>query len=108
MLKINKEVRAAIVSEYLSGGISLRKLGVKYGVNFMTIHNWVEESQGKTRRKRDITAKLESIAVPSEVEDLKAELRRAKLHNELLEEMLKLSENLTGIDLRKKFGTRQF
>ncbi|MCL4856327.1 MAG: hypothetical protein KJZ55_03485 [Flavobacteriales bacterium] len=32
---------------------------------------------------------------------------KAKLHNEVLEEMLKLSEQLTGIELRKKFGTKQ-
>jgi len=45
--------------------------------------------------------------LPAEVKQLQAELRKAKLHNELLEEMLKLSEQLTGIELRKKFGTKQ-
>ena len=52
--------------------------------------------------------KVQQVSVlPAEVKQLQAELRKAKLHNELLEEMLKLSEQLTGIELRKKFGTKQ-
>jgi len=51
--------------------------------------------------------KEEASVLPLEVKQLQAELHKAKLHNELLEEMLKLSEQLTGIELRKKFGTQQ-
>ena len=38
---------------------------------------------------------------------LKKQLEDAQLKNELLEEMLRLSEEETGLDLRKKFGPRQ-
>ena len=34
-------------------------------------------------------------------------LRRSQLKSELLEEMLKLSEEYTGVDLRKKFGAKR-
>lgn len=108
MIKINDETKDAIVTEYIAGGTSLRKLSVKYGVNYKTIHHWIEEYRGKTRRKQQSEPKAEAMPLPAEVEQLQAELRRTKLHNEVLQEMLKLSEDLTGIELKKKFGTRQF
>jgi len=41
------------------------------------------------------------------VKVLQKALRKSRLKNELLEEMLKLSEEHTGIELRKKFGAKQ-
>ena len=57
--------------------------------------------------KKKVAIEAAPSALPIEVKQLQAELRKAKLHNEVLEEMLKLSEQLTGIELRKKFGTKQ-
>ena len=102
---INKE---AIIAEYLTGDYSYRQLGTKYGIDFRKIHSWVSKYKGKIRsiKKKAATEAVPS-ALPIEVKQLQAELRKAKLHNEVLEEMLKLSEQLTGIELRKKFGTKQ-
>jgi len=101
---INKE---AIVAEYLTGDYSYRQLGSKYGIDFRKIHIWVNRYKGKINpRKKSIKPQILQ-ALPTEVKQLQAELRKAKLHVEVLEEMLKLSENLTGIELRKKFGTKQ-
>ncbi len=44
---------------------------------------------------------------PEEVKQLQAALRKSQLYNKLLEEILQLSEQHTGIELRKKFGTKQ-
>jgi transposase-like protein len=101
----NKE---AIIAEYLTGDTSYRKLGAKYGIDFRRIHNWVSNYQGKIKPKQKAVKKEELVVVSTnEVNRLEAELRKAKLHNEVLEEMLKLSEQLTGIELRKKFGTKR-
>lgn len=101
---INKE---AIIAEYLTGDYSYRQLGSKYGIDFRNIHTWVNRYKGKVKRKKStIQAQIQEVQ-PREVKQLQAELRKAKLHAEVLEEMLKLSENLTGIELRKKFGTKQ-
>lgn len=102
---LNKE---AIIAEYLTGDYSYRQLGLKYGIDFRKIHYWVSNYKGKIKSvKKSIKAKEQVAVLPAEVKQLQAELRKAKLHNEVLEEMLKLSEQLTGIELRKKFGTKQ-
>ncbi len=100
--------REAIIAEYLTGDYSYRQLGLKYGIDFRKIHYWVSNYKGKIKpTKKPSKTKEQTVAIPSEVKQLQAELRKAKLHNEVLEEMLKLSEQLTGIELRKKFGTKQ-
>ncbi len=106
--------REEIIAEYLTGNISYRALGKKYGVPFRSICDWVMKYQGRMpswkekekRRKEKATGKKEP-ELSNEVKVLQKALRKNQLKNELLEEMLKLSEEHTGIDLRKKFGTRQ-
>jgi len=45
--------------------------------------------------------------LPKDVKLLQDALRKSQLKGELLEEMLKLSEGYTGVDLRKKFGAKR-
>jgi transposase-like protein len=100
--------REAIIAEYLTGDYTYRQLGAKYGIDFRKIHFWVSNYKGKIKPKKKATIKqVPDNASSIELKHLEAELRKAKLHNEVLEEMLKLSEQLTGIELRKKFGTKQ-
>ncbi|PZX60743.1 transposase, partial [Hydrotalea sandarakina] len=92
--------KEAIIAEYLTGDYSYRQLGVKHGIDFRKIHSWVSKYKGKIKPvKQASKRKEEAAALPAEVKQLQAELRKAKLHNEVLEEMLKLSEQLTGIEL---------
>jgi len=108
---INKE---EIVAEYLTGNISYRALGQKHGVPSRSICDWVMKYQGRLpswrekqkRRKEKATGKKEQ-ELSNDVKVLQKALRRSELKSELLEEMLNLSEEHTGIDLRKKFGTKQ-
>jgi len=106
-----KEInREEIIAEYLTGNISYRALGEKYGVPSRSICDWVMKYQGRLpswsekekRRKEKATGKKEK-KLSNDVKVLQNALRKS----ELLEEMLKLSEEHTGIDLRKKFGTKQ-
>ncbi len=108
---ISKE---AIVAEYLTGSISYRGLGAKYGVPSRSICDWVMEYQGrkpswkeKKRRKLEKEGKTSEPELPRDVKLLQDALRKSKLKSELLEEMLKLSEDYTGVDLRKKFGAKR-
>jgi transposase-like protein len=101
--------KEAIIAEYLTGDYTYRQLGAKYGVDFRTIHYWVSKYKGKGTRGKKCRDVVEALPPPStEVKQLQADLRKATLHREVLEEILKLSEQLTGIELRKKFGTKQF
>ncbi len=100
--------REAIIAEYLTGDYSYRQLGARHGIDFRKIHYWVSNYKGKIKpKKKAITQQEPNVVSSVELKRLEAELRKAKLHNEVLEEMLKLSEQLTGIELRKKFGTKQ-
>ena len=108
---ISKE---AIVAEYLTGSISYRGLEAKYGVPSRSICDWVMEYQGrkpswkeKKRRKLEKEVKTPDPELPKDIKLLQDALRKSQLKSELLEEMLKLSEDHTGIDLRKKFGAKR-
>lgn len=74
-------------------------LSEKYVVNARTIQSWVRAF----RKQESVLPSAE----PEDVKALKKELAQAKLKNELLEEMLRLSEEHAGIDFRKKFGSGQ-
>ena len=90
-----------IISEYLSGDDTFNSLSLKYGVNKRTIQTWV--------RAYRLNNSIEPATPPeqSDIKKLKQQLEDAQLKNELLEEMLRLSAEQTGVDVRKKYGTRQ-
>jgi len=108
---ISKE---AIVAEYLTGTISYRGLEAKYGIPSRSICDWVLDYQGrkpswkeKKRRKLEIEGKTPEPELPKDIKLLQNALRKSQLKSELLEEMIKLSEGYTGVDLRKKFGAKR-
>ena len=96
---INKE---GIILEYFSQENTFKTLGKKYGIPFRTIQSWV-------RAYRESHPGIDKNFVPqtAKEKELKAELDRLQLKNQLLEEMLDLAENETGIRLRKKYGTKR-
>lgn len=49
----------------------------------------------------------EIVVVSIEVKILQSELRMQRLHNKLLEEIIRIGGIETGIDLKKKFGTKR-
>jgi transposase-like protein len=113
MTKFNV-TKEEIIAEYLAGGISFRKLGEKYNLPVSTISGWVQTYQGRKvnwrermRRKKVKEQQLELPQLPEDVKQLQTSLRKAELYSKLLEEIIRLSEEHTGIDLRKKFGTKQ-
>ena len=98
-----------IIIEYLRGGISYRKLENKYGVDFRLIHSWVMKYQGKYPKASagSKTAIIDEPPLPSDVKKLQAELRKAQLHNKLLNAIIDIAEEQLKIDIRKKSGTKQ-
>lgn len=90
-----------IISEYLSGDSTLNQLGAKYGVPGRTIQSWV-----RSFRLNNAVFEQSSNS-EDDINKLKKHLEDARLKNELLEEMLRLSEEQTGLALRKKFGPKQ-
>lgn len=108
----NIQEQEAIIAEYLIGELSFRKLGEKHGVDFRVIHYWVSQFQGKivTKKKPKEKKQAEPTVqdnLPTDVKQLQVELRKAKLHNKLLNAMIDIAEEQLNIDIRKKSGTRQ-
>lgn len=106
--KTNQE-KEAIITEYLLGDISYRKLGEKHSIDFRLIHSWVSKFQGKSLKKSKlkVSASQTEESLPTDVKQLQEELRKARLHNELLNAMIDIAEEQLKIDVRKKSGTRQ-
>ena len=102
--KVDKEV---IVAEYLKGGISLRKLGRKYGVNHRVIHGWVKEFRSEGKESLVEIDKRNTKEQVAEIKRLRKELEDARLKNELLTAMIDIAEEQMGIEIRKKRGARR-
>lgn len=113
MRKSDKTIQEqeAIIAEYLLGNTTYRKLGANYGVDFRAIHHWVTRFQGKPVRKVKPKIKLNDDLpkeeLPTDVKQLQEELRKAKLHNKLLNAIIDIAEEQLKIDIRKKSGTKQ-
>ena len=108
-----EKVRRGVVEEYLAGGVSLRELGVKWGVKTSTLHRWVKKHEAgeKEGEVKELAARRWEIAersgVPAELKRLRRELEEERLRNELLNTMIDIAEDQMGIDIRKKRGAKQ-
>src|SRR5258708_17930604 len=113
-----------VIEEYLRGGVTLREMGHKYGINVRTIHRWVKEGEvligpaegakGRARRalvlkEPDVVSKgaVREAASLSEVRRLRKELEEVRLYNKLLNAMIDIAEEQMGIPIRKKPGARR-
>lgn len=108
--KINQNCREKIIADYFSGGVTFRELQAKYGVDYRTIHGWVQQFKGNyaSAVKPKLTKNVKRKAdLPPVVKSLQDELYKAKLYNKLLETMIDIGKEQYGIDLRKKPGTKQ-
>lgn len=94
--------KLAIIEEYLTGEDSYATLGKKYGISHETIKSWVRSYRKSLNKPTD----HQQISADREKE-LIDKLEKERLKNELLEEIIKLSGQATGIDLRKKFGSKR-
>lgn len=105
--------KEAIVSEYLLGGGSFRFLGKKYGIDFRSLHSWVMKYKGNKKAKLKKGPSSECLlspaspTLPTDVKQLQEELRKARLHNELLNAIIDIAEKDLKIDIRKKSGTKR-
>lgn len=106
MIKRNSQhpLKLEIITEYLSETHSFAFLGNKYSVNLRTIQNWV-----RAYRLSGSSLAVQSTLVNNEqdVRLLRKQLAQMELQNALLEEILRLSKEQTGIDFKKKYGTKQ-
>lgn len=102
----NKQ-KESIIAEYLQGGITYRALGLKTGVDFRTIHQWVRIFEGKVRKRKIKDKPNEEVNLPLDVKELQELLRKEQLRSKLLNAMIDIAEEQLKIDIRKKSGTKR-
>ena len=108
---ITESLKESIIAEKLTTRISYRALGSKYNLKFQTVHQWVQEYQGKVRnRKSEKKIKpatdKSTAQLPTDIKKLQEELRKARLLNEILNEVINVAEEELKIPIRKKFGAK--
>lgn len=109
-----KQRREMIVAEYLAGGVTLRELGEKHGMNFRQIHRWVKETsrdpsvaRRAVKRAARQLMKGKQEEMPTDVAQLQKELSEARLYGRLLNAMIDIAEEEFCVPIRKKRGARQ-
>jgi transposase len=108
--EIRLEKKEAIIAEYLLEKSTYRSLGEKHGIDFRTIHSWVVNFTGKPEKSMKTKPKemaLPVVEIPTELSQLREELRKEKLHIELLNAMIDIAEKDLKISIRKKSGTKR-
>ena len=98
---MNKIEGKKIAKDYFIGGLSFRSLAFKYGISCTQAH-WIVKSQKPIYPEKPTEEEL-----PDDVAMLKAMLRRERLKNELLNNIIDIADKELGTNIRKKSGTRR-
>jgi len=106
---ISKE---SIIVEYLAGKTSYRKLGARYGYPFRTIQRWVVKYRKMQKQSEKIVKQAAEAACNesseiTDVKELQEELRKARMLNKVLNEMIDIAEQDLKVSIRKKPGIKR-
>ncbi len=101
-----KKSKKEVIEEYLGGGVSLRELSVRYGINHRTIHRWVKAHRSGDGVERGKVRSEAMSRMPNDVRKLQRELYEERLRTKLLETMIEIAEKEMGIPIRKKSGAK--
>ena len=98
---MNKREEKKIVRDHLTYGISFRNLAIQYGISYTRAYRIVKSHKSTNQ------AKPAQEELPDDVAMLKALLRRERLKNELLNNIIDIADKELGTNIRKKSGTRR-
>jgi hypothetical protein len=98
---MNKSKEEKIIHDHLTNGISFRSLVLKYGVPYSRAYRIVK-SHKSTYKEKPVQEEL-----PDDVAMLKALLRKERLKNELLNNIIDIADKELGANIRKKSGTKR-
>ncbi len=98
---MNKSKEERILHDHLTLGISFRSLALKYGLSYGRTYRIVKS------HKTIYQGKPVQEELPDDVAMLKALLRKERLKNELLNNIIDIADRELGANIRKKSGTRR-
>ncbi|HEU4609676.1 MAG TPA: hypothetical protein VFS31_16270 [Chitinophagaceae bacterium] len=109
-MSYSESFKIQVVKEYEKGGVSRELLKKKYGIaGNSTISKWIKKYASASKMASyqlsdDVAA---AVQAQLEKEDLLRQLEASRLKIAALEAVIEISSELTGIDLKKKFGRKQ-
>lgn len=98
---MHKTKEEKIIEDHLVNGLSFRSLALKYGISRSGAFRIV-----KSQKSTD-TARPAQEALPDDVAMLKSLLRKERLRNELLNNIIDIADKELGTNIRKKSGARR-
>lgn len=98
---MNKSKEEKIIHDHLTHGISFRSLALKYGISSSRAHRIVKLN------KPTYEAKPVQEELPDDIAMLKSLLRKERLKNELLNNIIDIADKELGTNIRKKSGARR-
>jgi len=87
--------------DHLTLGLTFRSLALKYGLSYGRTYRIVKSNKS-TYKEKPVQEEL-----PDDVAMLKALLRKERLKNELLNNIIDIADRELGANIRKKSGTRR-
>lgn len=83
-------------------GLSIRSLALKHGVSSSRVYRILKSSKPNNRIQAPV-----GDGLPDDIVQLKALLRKERLKNELLNNIIDIADKELGTNIRKKSGTRR-
>lgn len=83
-------------------GLSIRSLALKYGLSSSCVFRLLKSKKIDPRKALQAGEEM-----PDDVAELRALLRRERLKNELLNNIIDIADKELGTNIRKKSGTRR-
>ncbi len=105
--QMNRKKAAQLMHEWATSGTSYRKLAARYGFSTSCVHRMIKRHKQKQEEDQQLSAASQAEDMPDDIKGLKEALRKERLKNELLNLVVDISSKELGVDLRKKYGTRQ-
>lgn len=106
-----ESLKIAIAREYLSGNLSYAQLATKYNIGkartIVFFVKWYKENYPSPEPAAMMPERPEAPVAESELELLRRQLKEAQLKVAGYEIMMTVARDELGIDIPKKFGTKQ-
>lgn len=108
-----EEKEREIVSTVLNGNLTYREVAEETGVNIRTVQYLMGKFAKSTNVAQQMSRKVSANPTPEdyaalqrEVERLRKELRHEKMRADVNSTMVDVAEEMFGIQIRKKAGTK--
>jgi len=99
---MNNHQTKQMLHDRITHGLSFRSLAKKYGTSAATIHRIVKKEHPIKEKQEG-----QDDSMPDDVAQLRELLRKERLRNELLNNIIDIADQELGTNIRKKSGIKR-